>query len=140
MTRCTSERTNVKRSEIYEDYDEYIHVIKYISLERDDFCCKEIYEVLLGEGDGKCELWFDYNPVIRSYALVVRPEYGGTVCLIKYCPWCGKKFPKELLDEFIKELKEELKIKGDVGLGELEQRADIPSEFKSDEWWKKRKL
>jgi hypothetical protein len=65
--------------------------------------------------------------------LVVRPEYGGTVCLIKYCPWCGKKFPKELLDEFIKELKEELKIKGDVGLGELEQRADIPPEFKSDE-------
>lgn len=140
-TRCISEQINVKRSELYKDYDEYVSIIRYLDLDRRDFCCGELHNNLLGERDGRCELWFDYDPIMRSYALVVRPEYGGSVCLINYCPWCGKKFPKELLNEFIEALKEELNIKdSDVGLGELKKRADIPQEFRSDEWWKKRGL
>ncbi|CAG8738374.1 4997_t:CDS:2, partial [Ambispora leptoticha] len=53
MTRCASERINVKRGEIYEDYDEYIHVIRYLDLDRGDFCCDEMCNNLLGEGDGR---------------------------------------------------------------------------------------
>jgi hypothetical protein len=88
----------------------------------------------LGEKDGNCELSFGYDPVLREYFIDVRVEYGGTCQLIKHCPWCGEKFPRELLDEFVEELKKELNIKTDIGLGELKQRKDIPPEFKSDEW------
>ncbi|CAG8656355.1 2791_t:CDS:2 [Ambispora gerdemannii] len=75
-------------SELYKDYDEYVSIIRYLDLDRRDFCCDELHNNLLGERDG-------------------RPEYGGS----------------------------ELNIKdSDVGLGELKTRADIPQEFKSDEW------
>jgi len=35
-------------------------------------------------------------------------------------------------------LEKEYKIKTDIG--EWKERSDIPQEFKSDEWWKKRGL
>ncbi|RHZ35208.1 DUF6980 family protein [endosymbiont GvMRE of Glomus versiforme] len=138
MTKRITKPTNLKYHDIWEE-DDVCYQTTYIDLSRNDFCCNEIYEVLLGEGDGNCELSFGYDPVLREYFIGVRPEYGGTCQLIKYCPWCGKKFPKELLNEFIEELKKELNIKDDdIGFAEIRERTDIPEEFKSDAWWKKR--
>ena len=86
MTELVREKTNIKRSEIYEDYDEYIYLDKYLNLVRKDFCCKEIYETLLGENDGKCESHFGYVPKFREYFIDVKAEYGGAIHLIFYCP------------------------------------------------------
>ncbi len=140
MVKRITSPTNLRYHDIWEK-DDVCYETTYIDLNRNDFCCDEIYNSLLGEGDGNCELCFGYDPVLRGYFIDVRTEYGGAVKLIKHCPWCGKKFPRRLLDEFIEELKKKLNIKDDdIGFGELKLREDIPPEFKSDEWWKKRDL
>jgi len=98
-----------------------------------------MYENLLGEDDGKCELHFGYDPKFREYFIDVRVEYGGSaIQLINNCPWCGSKLPKELREEFFNTLEKEYNMETDIG--EYKKRIDIPQEFKSDEWWKKRKL
>lgn len=138
MTRTFIKSTDLKYHDIWEKND-VCYQITYSDLRKDDFCCDEIYNVLLGENDGNCELHFGYDPVLRRYFIDVRSEYGGAVQLIRHCPWCGKCFPRSLLNEFVEELKKKLNIKtNDIGFGELRERKDIPQEFKSDEWWKKR--
>jgi len=138
MTESVREKTSIKRSEVYEDYDEYIYLVRYLKLARESFCCKEMYEILLGENDGRCELHFGYIPQFREYFIDVRAEYGGAIQLIKHCPWCGSRLPKRLREEFFNTLEKEYNIETDIG--ECKEREDIPQEFKSDEWWKKRKL
>ncbi|CAG8448193.1 812_t:CDS:2 [Racocetra fulgida] len=116
-----------------KDCDEFIYVDKYLNLDRKDFCCEEMYENLLGEDNsGECELHFGYIPQFREYFIDIKDEYGGAVLLISYCPWCGKKLPKGLREEFFDILEKEYKIETDIG--EYKERADIPQEFKSDEW------
>jgi hypothetical protein len=55
-----------------------------------------------------------------------------------FCPWCGKKFPESLREKFFDTLESDYNISTDIG--EYKTRPDIPSEFQSDEWWKKRGL
>lgn len=57
-------------------------------------------------------------------------------CSVKYCPLCGTKFPSDLTEARRKILKKEYNIR--VAFGTAED--NIPAEFKTDEWWKKRKL
>ena len=132
MTELIREKSNIKRSEIYEDYDECIYIEKYLNLDRRDFCCQSIYEKLLGENNGECELHFLYEPRFREYFIDIKAEYGGVSCSVSHCPWCGTKLPKGLRDEFFDTLEKEYKIETDIG--ECEERADIPLEFKTDEW------
>jgi hypothetical protein len=115
--------------------NDVLYQTTYTDLNRNDFCCAEIYDALLGEGDGNCELCFGYDSVLREYFIDVRPEYGGTCQLIRYCPWCGKKFPKGLQDEWFDILKKEYNIEPEFL--KWRKRKDVLSEFKSDEWWKK---
>ena len=82
MTELIRKKTNIKLSEIYEDYDEYIYIDKYLKLNRGDLCCKEMYENLLGEGNGECELHFGYVPQFREYFIDIKAEYGGAVHLV----------------------------------------------------------
>jgi hypothetical protein len=55
-----------------------------------------------------------------------------------YCPWCGTKLPENLREEWFETLEREYGIETDIG--EARDRTDIPQEFWSDEWWKKRSL
>ena len=57
--------------------------------------------------------------------------------VIYYCPWCGKKLPINLSDKWFEILKKEHGI--DYPFDDPD-RKNIPEEFKSDEWWKKRNL
>lgn len=82
-----------------------------------------------------------YEPELRLVTFYIKsndksgyqPEYYRSPCI--YCPYCGKKQPKDLTslrdDELEKAVgKEFCDITED----------EIPEEFKSDEWWKKRGL
>jgi len=137
MTKAITKPTNLKYHDVWESND-VVYQTTYIDLNRNDFCCNEIYNVLLGENDGNCELSFGYGPIFREYSIAVRPEYGGTCQLIKHCPWCGKRFPGGLRDEWFDILKKEYNIEPEPS--KLSKSKDIPQEFKSDEWWKKRGL
>ena len=77
-----------------------------------------------------------YSPVLRSYFLpfitmkhVVHP--------IMHCPWCGNELPKSLQKEFFDILEKEYDIEPEL---DIQNDPNIPEEFKSDEWWKKRGL
>ncbi len=55
---------------------------------------------------------------------------------IKFCPWCGKKLPKDLWNEWYDEIEElgfELPL-------EPEELKKIPKEYMTEEWWIKRGL
>ena len=76
------------------------------------------------------------------------PQYRGVCCyffsephndygmyFIKYCPFCGAKMPEHLCGEREDELEKA------VGKSRCDITDDeIPEEFKTDEWWKKRGL
>jgi hypothetical protein len=124
MTKLIREQTDVKRSQVYEDYEEeYVCIPRYLDLEEKDFCCKEMYKNLLGEDDGRCESHLRYQPKFREYFVDIRDEFGGAIYLIKHCPWCGKKFPSPLRNKFFDTLEKEYNIETDIG--ECQQREDI---------------
>ena len=79
----------------------------------------------------------DYDLIRGSFWFYFKHDYDDGYGLhhLGYCPNCGARLPKDLLDEYCDELekavgKEYCDIKED----------EIPEEFKSDEWWKKRGL
>jgi hypothetical protein len=106
--------------------------------DKKEFCCEEMYSHLFRSDKKTSEIHFDYYPVFREYFIDYKKEYGEDIQLVRYCPWCGSKLPKRLRHEWFDTLEKEYKIETDIG--EYKERTDIPQEFKSDEWWKKRGL
>jgi hypothetical protein len=85
---------------------------------------------------------FAYCPIRRYYACYIKDEehYGQDgygQCILRHCPFCGARFPSDLYtgDEYYDALEEAVgKEFCDI------KEEEIPEEFKSDEWWKKRGL
>ena len=75
-----------------------------------------------------------YSSKERKYGLDLK--YVEAIQSIFFCPWCGKKLPKNLSTEWFEELE---KLGIDEPFDEKQQKK-IPSEFLTDEWWKKRGL
>ncbi len=72
-----------------------------------------------------------YDPIRREYSL----DGGETgYYVMNFCFWCGHKFPKNLSDEFCDIFNNVLK------LDENTPDEELPEEFRTDEWWKKRGL
>ena len=73
----------------------------------------------------------DYSSAFDEYGLIVHD--GGSSCvLIKFCPWCGAKLPKSKRILCFNTLQK---------LGyDFPYSQEIPEEFHTDEWWKKRGL
>ena len=97
---------------------------------KNKFCCEQmqfhIYEK---------EKIIYYGTNFREYAIKVTINKNNDSFVlqdIKFCPFCGKKLPKDLRDEWFEELK---KLDFDDPL-----QQNIPEEFKDDTWWKNRKL
>jgi len=103
-------------------------IFEYEEYGKDEFCCIDMNlhihekEEIMG-----------YHKPSRSYVIKVG-EF--TTQEIKFCPWCGTKLPKELLDEWYDILEKEYNITDPLG----DERSKVPTEFKTDEWWKKRRL
>lgn len=75
----------------------------------------------------------EYNAAMREYSTICNKDDGF---LMFYCPFCGTKLPKDLRDEWFDELSKVLGFKVDISI----DRRKIPKEFRTDEWWKNRKL
>lgn len=87
----------------------------------------------------------EYNPDTRSYRFVIRYDNGeshGARLSLMYCPWCGKKLPKTLGDEWEEILKNEygMTIKDLFNKNGRWDELKVPEELRTDEWWKKRNL
>src|SRR3990167_10820612 len=87
-----------------------------------------------------------YEPYTRSYSLEYGPFFkdedtGEIVCVVasnlSYCPWCGVKFPKDLMDEWAEIVKDKFGVENTLDKKEL---AKVPKEYMTEEWWKKRGL
>ena len=79
-----------------------------------------------------------YSPVFDEYGLVLHDMHATAE--IAYCPWCGAKLPKGRRREYFR-LLEELGFGAAIGRDNdlpIEQQPDIPTEFKSDLWWRQR--
>ena len=96
-----------------------------------DICCKDIIIILSDHRDN-----IYYNSVFREY--YVQTKRKTVILTMDFCPWCGSKFPESLREKFFDLLESEYEIDADIG--DYKSRPDIPEEFRSDEWWKKRGL
>ena len=95
--------------------------------EKINHCCSE-FDYFIKNG----EVALCYNDTYREYGINVL-DGGSSFIQIKYCPWCGNKFPKDVGDEFSHIIYDELNLDGP-------DDPKLPEEFKSREWWVKRGL
>lgn len=101
------------------------------------FCCDKLKELITNK---KCPL--KYSPNIRQYTLTLPKYYFNedSTCIsyeIYHCPKCGSEFPPNLVDEWYNLMEKKFKITDWMDSLQLK---NIPQEFKTEEWWKKRKL
>ena len=75
----------------------------------------------------------DYEPIDRTYGILYDKR---RITILEYCPWCAKAIPKRLVKEFLRTLKKEHGIE----FPDFPDLKNVPEEFRSDEWWKKRGL
>ena len=100
------------------------------------FCCSSMKNYALEEDDK--EKFIDFDLSKRFFgAFKKNTAYSIN---IDYCPFCGKKLPSNLIDErwdtIMKELGSDY-LPDDDG---NPPKKELPEEFKTDEWWKKRGL
>jgi hypothetical protein len=106
-------------------------------------CCSPMNECL----DPECNIdelsLIEYSPDIRQYAFVIRykdKDYTLVQQLL-HCPWCGAKLPEKLSHKMEEVLEAEYGITAkDWDSPKWNDDTDLPEEFKTDEWWKKRRL
>jgi hypothetical protein len=93
------------------------------------YCCEDMmYAVEGGHFPGEPSV-ICYSPAERLFGLVIGGNPQNQWILI-YCPFCGKKLPKDLIDEHFDAVRDNTGKPLDP----------IPEEFQTDEWWKKRGL
>ena len=95
-------------------------------------CCSEL-EYQVTESD---ERLVKFSADTRSYRFFLHGPSEGSYRALKFCPWCGSKLPKELDEEWGELLEKEYGLE-DPGWMKTE---DLPKEFQTDEWWRKRGL
>jgi len=119
--------------------------MKALFQKKTELCCELMQEFL---DEGKVGIY--YNPIIRSYHINTRIFQDGKQ-MIYNCPWCGCKLPNNLLNQYYDTLEREYNILYepftkryyeilDTPNTYKEIDRELPEEFKSDKWWKKRKL
>ncbi|KWW97981.1 hypothetical protein TH66_21815 [Carbonactinospora thermoautotrophica] len=89
-----------------------------------DHCCSQM-AYAVSEDD----LPVRYKPKTREWGI----DYlgGPSYYLLEYCPWCGKKLPSDLTEEWYRRVEQ---------LGHedpwLVEDEDLPEALRSDRWWK----
>jgi hypothetical protein len=103
------------------------------------FCCEGLQAIV---EDPKCALKYraytrDFILTVPEYLRVKKKNVVYSNYKLSHCPRCGTKFPESLADEWYDIIEKELGIDGLIG---QDQEHLIPEEYKTDEWWKKRRL
>jgi hypothetical protein len=96
-----------------------------------EYCCKELKDCIEDKHDP-----IEYNSFLREYYIIQNKK--ETVIRISYCPFCGCLLPKSLRVNFFNTLEDEFGL--DIEIKNIRSNPLIPSEFQSDQWWKKRGL
>jgi hypothetical protein len=104
-----------------------------------EFCCEDMKLYAERDVNDDRSKYVDYDPKERFFSIyrAGSKRYGTH---ISYCPFCGSKLPELLVDERWNIILEEL---GPDYLPDDDNnppRKELPEEFKTDEWWKKRGL
>ena len=90
-----------------------------------EHCCKKMKQFL----DEK-KVAIEYSPIGREYYIDLKGS-AAKQCFF-YCPWCGKRLPTSLRNEYFDTLKKEHGIDDRY---DKEQAKRMPKAFKSDAWW-----
>jgi hypothetical protein len=100
-------------------------------MDEKDFCCNRMFTAITEDKT------VDYAMIDRTYGLLYG-EFAGQPCIssLHYCPWCGEKLKGRLIDEWYEILENEYCIEGP----DMDNFTNVPPEFRTDEWWKKRGL
>ena len=93
----------------------------YNSLEQEQVWCCQQLEVYAGFAEP-----IIYLPQTRSYLLKLTEEL---TCDLNYCPWCGAKLPKDLTNQLMDIIYNQLQLASC-------NDPRLPGKFKSDQWWK----
>ncbi len=99
-------------------------------MNKQNYCCQLMTDFL---EDKRIPL--KYSAQYREYFFNLLNSNASQGIL--YCPWCGKKLPSRLGEKWLEILTKEYNISDPY---DKKQSKLVPEEFKSDEWWKKRKL
>lgn len=99
-------------------------------MKKSEHCCALMADFI----DDK-RIPIDYTPSLREYYIPLVRKTAKQ--LMFYCPWCGVKLPTSLRDEWFDILRNEYSIDD---LCDTKNEDSFLQEFKSDIWWKKRKL
>jgi hypothetical protein len=86
-------------------------------------CCEDLKVNLQRQDVG-----IVYVPKFREYGISYL-DGGSSYQLISFCPWCGQKLPISLRSAWFETL-ENMKLEPND--------SRIPSEYLSDEWWRKK--
>lgn len=80
-----------------------------------------------------------YSKILRKYHMIRMIKHVIVDYVVfAYCPWCVKVLPKDLTVEYNEIVQRECGI--NTREIDITCEFDLPEEFKSDEWWKKRGL
>ena len=97
-----------------------------------DCCCKRLFDEI--NCNKKTNIIYD-SP-LRCFGIGTIEFYTP----MDYCPFCGKKFKDSLVDEYWEYLIAEAGAEYYPTDENYDPTRPVPSEFRSDEWWKKRGL
>jgi hypothetical protein len=73
-----------------------------------------------------------YVSKMDEYGIVIH-DGGSSYIKIEFCPWCGAKLPESKRDLWFETL-------SGMGYKFPAGEDNLPEEFETDEWWKKRGL
>jgi hypothetical protein len=90
-----------------------------------DLCCEKMRNAVADP-----DIPIVFSAKLREYGISVL-DGGTSYMVIQYCPWCGKKLPGSLRDEWIARIKK-------LGLEPGDTR--IPAEMLDDRWYREAKI
>lgn len=100
-----------------------------------EYCCDKMYYYIDPSLKEEHNL-ISYDSESRDYNFILHGRNLGAYQEINYCPWCGKKLPQSLGEEWCEVIKEEF------GLDYVfaQEWETLPEKYKTDRWWKEKGL
>lgn len=90
------------------------------------FCCNSMWSSITKYKT------IDYTQFLRTYGILIGND---AIRMLSFCPWCGKKLPEELTSTICDVIEREFNV-SEANIFD----PNLPEEFRTDEWWRKRGL